>query len=43
MISKGSNWAIYGQECSFEAILTKYNLAGDSALVLLGKSINTPL
>jgi hypothetical protein len=28
------------KECSFEAILTKYNLAGDSALVLLGKIDN---
>jgi len=30
----------HGQECSFEAILKKYNLTGDSALVLLGKIVN---
>lgn len=30
----------HGQECSFEAILKKYNLAGDPALVLLGKVVN---
>src|SRR5436853_588513 len=27
-------------ECSFEAILKQYNLAGDLALVLLGKIVN---
>src|SRR5438309_3998489 len=30
----------HGKECSFEAILKKYNLAGDPALVLLGKIVN---
>ncbi|MCI0696646.1 chromate resistance protein [candidate division KSB1 bacterium] len=30
----------YGKECSFEAILKKYNLAADPALVLLGKIVN---
>ena len=30
----------HGQECSFEAILKKYNLTGDRALVLLGKIVN---
>ena len=30
----------HGQECSFEAILKKYNLAGDPALALLGKIVN---
>ncbi len=30
----------HGKECSFEAILKKYDLAGDSALVLLAKIVN---
>jgi hypothetical protein len=30
----------HGKECSFEAILKKYDLTGDSALVLLGKIVN---
>ena len=30
----------HGKECSFEAILKKYNLTGDAALVLLGKIVN---
>lgn len=30
----------HGQECSFEAILKKYNLTGDPALILLGKIVN---
>lgn len=30
----------HGKECSFEAILKKYKLTGDSALVLLGKIVN---
>ena len=30
----------HGKECSFEAILKKYNLASDPALVLLGKFVN---
>lgn len=30
----------HGKECSFEAILKKYDLVGDAALVLLGKIVN---
>src|SRR6266700_1425834 len=30
----------HGKECSFEAILKKYALTGDHALVLLGKIVN---
>jgi hypothetical protein len=30
----------HGKECSFEAIVKKYDLAGDPALVLLGKIVN---
>src|SRR6266853_689608 len=30
----------HGKECSFEAILKKYNLASDSALGLLGKIVD---
>jgi hypothetical protein len=30
----------HGKECSFEAILKKYELTGDRALVLLGKIVN---
>jgi hypothetical protein len=30
----------HGRECSFEAILKKYNLTNDLALVLLGKIVN---
>lgn len=30
----------HGQECSFEAILKKYDLTGNPALVLLGKIVN---
>ncbi len=30
----------HGKECSFEAILKKYQLTGDAALVLLGKIVN---
>jgi hypothetical protein len=30
----------HGKECSFEAILKKYRLTGDGALVLLGKIVN---
>lgn len=30
----------HGQECSFEAILRKYDLASDPALLLLGKIVN---
>jgi hypothetical protein len=37
---KGVKLGHHGQECSFEAILKKYNLTGDPALVLLGKIVN---
>src|SRR5215475_12792359 len=37
---KGVEPGHHGKECSFEAILKKYNLAGDEALVLLGKIVN---
>jgi hypothetical protein len=30
----------HGKECSFEAILKKYRLTGDKALVLLGRIVN---
>lgn len=30
----------HGKECSFEAILKKYELGGDAALVLLAKIVN---
>src|SRR5258708_18791032 len=30
----------HGKACSFEAILKKYDLTGDAALVLLGKIVN---
>ena len=30
----------HGKECSFEAVLKKYNLTGDPALVLLGRIVN---
>jgi hypothetical protein len=30
----------HGKECSFEAILRKYGLAGDPALALLGRIVN---
>ena len=30
----------HGKECSFEAILKKYQLTGDRALVLLGRIVN---
>jgi hypothetical protein len=39
---KGVELGHHGKECSFEAILKKYNLYGDSALVLLGKIVNEP-
>ena len=32
----------HGKECSFEAILKKYQLSGNAALVLLGKIVNGP-
>src|SRR6266852_1021491 len=37
---KGVELGHHGQECSFEAILKKYDLTGDAALVLLGKIVN---
>lgn len=37
---KGVELGHHGQECSFEAILKKYNLADNPALVLLGKIVN---
>jgi hypothetical protein len=36
----GAELGHHGPECSFEAILKKHNLTGDSALVLLGKIVN---
>jgi hypothetical protein len=38
--AQGVELGHHGQECSFEAILKKYNLSGDPALVLLGKIVN---
>ena len=37
---KGVELGHHGKECSFEAILKKYNLTSDPALVLLGKIVN---
>jgi hypothetical protein len=37
---KGVDLGHRGKECSFEAILKRYNLTGDPALVLLGKIVN---
>jgi hypothetical protein len=37
---KGVELGHHGQACSFEAILKKYNLTGNAALVLLGKIVN---
>jgi hypothetical protein len=37
---KGVELGHHGQECSFEAILKKYDLIGDPALILLGKIVN---
>ncbi len=37
---KGVELGHHGQECSFEAILKKYDLTRDAALVLLGKIVN---
>jgi hypothetical protein len=37
---KGVELGHHGQECSFEAILRKYDLMGDPALALLGKIVN---
>jgi hypothetical protein len=38
--AKGVELGHHGQECSFEAILKKYDLMGDPALALLGKIVN---
>jgi hypothetical protein len=37
---KGVELGHHGKECSFEAILRKYNLMDDKALALLGKIVN---
>ena len=37
---KGVELGHHGKECSFEAILKKYDLAGDPALLLLAKIVN---
>src|SRR6266536_6431619 len=37
---KGVELGHHGQECSFEAIVKKYNLTNNAALVLLGKIVN---
>jgi hypothetical protein len=37
---KGDELGHHGNECSFEAILKKYDLAKDPALALLGKIVN---
>jgi len=37
---KGVELGHHGKECSFDAVLRKYDLAGDSALVLLAKIVN---
>lgn len=37
---KGVEMGHHGQECSFDAILKKYALTDDQALVLLGKIVN---
>jgi len=37
---KGVELGHHGQECSFEAIVKKYNLTDNAALVLLGKIVN---
>jgi hypothetical protein len=37
---KGVELGHHGQECSFEAILHKYGLMSDPALMLLGKIVN---
>lgn len=37
---KGVELGHHGQECSFEAILKKYKLTGDPALMLLGRIVN---
>lgn len=37
---QGDELGHHGKECSFEAILKKYQLTGNAALVLLGKIVN---
>ena len=37
---RGVEFGHHGQECSFEAILKKYNVTNAPALVLLGKIVN---
>jgi len=37
---KGVELGHHGKECSFEAVLKKYNLTANPALVLLGKIVN---
>lgn len=37
---RGVELGHHGKECSFEAVLKKYNLTNDAALVLLGKIVN---
>ena len=37
---KGAELGHHGQECSFEAIIKKYNLTDNPALVLLSKIVN---
>lgn len=37
---KGIELGHHGKECSFDAILKKYHLTGDPALILLGKIVN---
>jgi hypothetical protein len=36
----GAELGHHGKECSFEAILKRYELTGNAALVLLGKIVN---
>lgn len=37
---RGVELGHHGKECSFEAVLKRYNLTNDAALVLLGKIVN---
>src|SRR6266478_6302522 len=39
-VDKDAELGHHGKECSFEAILKKYKLTGDPALVLLGRIVN---
>jgi hypothetical protein len=38
--SPGAELGHHGKQCSFEAVLGKYDLTGNSALVLLGRIVN---